>query len=67
MKLYYEGGPRDGKVNEYKGKNPRGPRLQSCYDEAEAVGMFGIYQQKEETHGGATIMRWKELEPKKAT
>lgn len=60
MRLFYEGGPRNGTFGEYS-KKPQGPRIQSCYDEAVAKGMFGIYRQQARQHEGATVMLWQEL------
>lgn len=60
----FVGGPRDGKTKKY----PHDPLRLGCHDEAEKVGMFGLYVTDgtvlNRASTGEVIATWREIQRK---
>jgi hypothetical protein len=59
--LCFIGGPRDGRVLESSCKNRYPPRVMPVTEEADAVGMHGVYRATTRKLAGCPVMVWNEL------
>jgi hypothetical protein len=61
LDLCFIGGPRDGRVVQALCKNKYPPRIMKVTDEADAVGMHGVYRATTRKLAGCPVMVWNEL------